>query len=81
MDAQVRLICHEGTFEDLLAQISVHRLDLVIADEAMGKQTSVKGGSLDEPVDLRAAVHIWTARQLPGVIIPETAVRFLGEPE
>lgn len=40
--AQVRLICHEGTFEDLLAQISVHRLDLVIADEAMGKQISVK---------------------------------------
>jgi LysR family transcriptional activator of nhaA len=39
---QVRLICHEGVFEDLLAQISVHRLDLVIADEAMGKQTSVK---------------------------------------
>jgi LysR family transcriptional activator of nhaA len=40
--AQVRLICHEGTFADLLAQVSVHRLDLVIADEAMGKQTSVK---------------------------------------
>jgi LysR family transcriptional regulator, transcriptional activator of nhaA len=40
--AQVRLICHEGKFQDLLAQISVHRLDLVIADEAMSKQTSVK---------------------------------------
>ena len=40
--AHVRLICHEGTLEDLLAQMSVHRLDLVIADEAMSKQTSVK---------------------------------------
>ncbi|MDM0112033.1 transcriptional activator NhaR [Variovorax sp. J22R133] len=39
---QVRLICHEGNFRDLLAQLSVHRLDIVIADEAMGKQTSVK---------------------------------------
>jgi len=38
----VRLICHEGNFRDLLAQLSVHRLDLVVADEAMGKQTSVK---------------------------------------
>lgn len=38
----VRLICHEGIFKDLLAQIAVHRLDLVIADEAMSKQTSVK---------------------------------------
>jgi LysR family transcriptional regulator, transcriptional activator of nhaA len=42
VEAQVRLVCHEGKFEDLLAQISVNRLDLVIADEAMGKQTSVK---------------------------------------
>ncbi|HYP82263.1 transcriptional activator NhaR [Variovorax sp.] len=39
---QVRLICHEGNFRDLLAQLSVHRLDLVVADEAMGKHTSVK---------------------------------------
>ncbi len=38
----VRLICHEGKFDDLLAQISVNRLDLVIADEPMGRQHSVK---------------------------------------
>lgn len=38
----VRLICHEGKFRDLLAQLSVHRLDLVIADEAMPRQVSVK---------------------------------------
>ncbi len=38
----VRLICHEGALQDLLAQMSVHRIDLVIADEAMGRQTSVK---------------------------------------
>lgn len=39
---QVRLICHEGKFQDLLAQLAVQRLDLVIADEPMSKQTSVK---------------------------------------
>jgi LysR family transcriptional activator of nhaA len=39
---QVKLICHEGNFRDLLAQLSVHRLDLVIANEPMGRQTSVK---------------------------------------
>ena len=39
---QVRLVCHEGNFRDLLGQLSVQRLDLVIADEAMSKQTSVK---------------------------------------
>ena len=42
---------------------------------------SVKGGSLDQPPDLRAACHIWTARRLPGVIIPKNARQFPGEPE
>lgn len=41
----VRLICHEGKFQDLLAQLSVHRLDLVIADEPLGRQHSVKAFS------------------------------------
>lgn len=45
-----------------------------------GETVSIKGGSLDEPVDLRGAVHIWTARALPGVVIPDGAVRFPGEP-
>jgi LysR family transcriptional activator of nhaA len=39
---QVRLVCHEGNFRDLLGQLSVQRLDLVIADEAMSRQASVK---------------------------------------
>ncbi|MDN3921416.1 transcriptional activator NhaR [Roseateles violae] len=41
----VRLICHEGKLQDLLAQLSVHRLDLVIADEPMGRKLSVKAFS------------------------------------
>jgi hypothetical protein len=44
-------------------------------------EISVKGGSLDEPVDLTGAVHIWTARKLPGVVIPEGATTFVGEPD
>ena len=41
---------------------------------------SVKGGSLDQPVDLRPAVHIWTSRMLPGIVLPEGATQFSGEP-
>lgn len=41
----VRLICHEGDFHNLLGQIAVHRLDLVIADEPMDRQISVKAFS------------------------------------
>ncbi len=42
---------------------------------------SVKGGSLDEPIDLTAAVHIWTSRKLPGAIIPGHARQFPEEPD
>jgi len=42
LDRPVRLIGHEGKMPDLLAQLSVHRLDLVIADEPMSRRTSVK---------------------------------------
>ena len=41
----VRLICHEGKMQELLAQLSVHRLDIVIADEPMARKLSVKAFS------------------------------------
>lgn len=41
---------------------------------------TVKAGSLDEPVDLSGAVHIWTSRALPGVAIPPDAVTWPEEP-
>lgn len=38
----VRLICVEGKFPDLLAQLALNRLDLVIADEPMSRKLSVR---------------------------------------
>ena len=38
----VRLICSEGKFPDLLAQLALNRLDLVIADEPMSKRLNVR---------------------------------------
>jgi hypothetical protein len=49
--------------------------------EGAGATLSLKAGSLDEPVDLSTAIHIWTARRLPGLVIPATARQFPGEPE
>jgi hypothetical protein len=40
---------------------------------------SVKGGSLDQTLDLGEAIHVWTSRKLPGVIIPEHAAQFPEE--
>ncbi|MDB5868439.1 MAG: transcriptional regulator, LysR family [Polaromonas sp.] len=38
----VRLICSEGKFPDLLAQLALNRLDLVMADEPMSGRLSIK---------------------------------------
>jgi hypothetical protein len=42
---------------------------------------SVKGGSLDQAIDLSAAGHIWTSRKLPGVVIPDGNKQFPEEPD
>jgi hypothetical protein len=41
---------------------------------------SIKGGSLDEPVDLTGAIHIWTSRKLAGVVVPNNAIQYAEEP-
>ena len=41
---------------------------------------SIKAGSLDEPVDMTNAIHIWTSRKLPGVVIPPGAEQHPEEP-
>jgi hypothetical protein len=38
----VRLICTEGRFSELMAQLALHRMDLVIADEPLSNRLSVK---------------------------------------
>lgn len=42
MAEPVRLVGSEGKFPDLLAQLALHRLDLVIADEPLSRRISVK---------------------------------------
>jgi hypothetical protein len=50
-------------------------------DREREDEISIKGGSLDEPVDLADATHIWTSRKLSGVIIPEGNRQYPGEPD
>lgn len=45
------------------------------------ESVSLKGGSLDDPVDLAGAIHIWTSRKLPGVLIPPGAKQFPRGPD
>ena len=54
----------------------------VFHEGAAARETiSIKGGSLDQMLDLGKAIHIWTTRKLPGLPIPEQAVRFPQEPD
>lgn len=43
LDRPPRLICREGRLADLLAELSVHRLDLVISDRPMDASLNVRG--------------------------------------
>ena len=49
--------------------------------EEPAETLTIKAGSLDEPVDFSTAIHIWTSRKLPGMVIPADAEQFLGEPD
>ena len=42
LDNALRLICKEGKLADLLSEMSIHRLDLVIADRAMPTNLNVR---------------------------------------
>lgn len=39
---QVHMTCHEGKFPELVAQLSLNRLDLVLADEPVSRKIGVK---------------------------------------
>lgn len=45
MAQSVRLACREGFLEDLLAELAIHRLDLVIADRPLESQLNVRAYS------------------------------------
>ena len=44
--------------------------------EQTSETLSIKAGSLDEPLDVSNAIHVWVSRKLPGVLIPDSAKQF-----
>lgn len=43
MDFQVRLICREGRLLNLLADLAVHKLDMVLADRPLPAEANIRG--------------------------------------
>jgi hypothetical protein len=48
--------------------------------EGFSEALTIKAGSLDVPLDMTNAIHIWTSRKLTGVIIPDDALQYPQEP-
>jgi LysR family transcriptional activator of nhaA len=70
----VRLICREGRLTSLLAELAIHRLDMVIADRPMPANLNVRGYShlLGESTltvfGAAALIKTLRRRQLPGLL-------------
>jgi len=47
--------------------------------ESASDAISIKGGSLDEPLDVSNATHVWVIRKLTGIIIPDNAKQSLRD--
>jgi len=41
----IHLVCHEGRYDDLLAELAVHRLDIVLSDSPMSPTVNVRAFS------------------------------------
>ena len=64
----LRLVCEEGEMDDLLADLAVHRLDLVIADAALPPHVKVKAYNHRlgrSPVSLYATPQLRAQSPLP----------------
>jgi hypothetical protein len=48
--------------------------------ESGAEWLTLKGGALDQAPDLTRAIHIWTSRKLPGVVIPPGVLQYPEEP-
>ncbi len=67
LDEPLRLICREGRLTTLLAELSVHRLDIVVADRPMPTDLNVRGYShLLGSSDITVFGAPGLARSLPG---------------
>ena len=47
--------------------------------ESTPTMISIKAGSLDEPIDISTAIHVWIKRKLPGIVIPKETKTYLEE--
>ncbi|MFN5977213.1 MAG: LysR family transcriptional regulator [Planctomyces sp.] len=77
MPQKVSLVCHEGKLTDLLAELAMHRADLILSDSTVGSQVSVKAynHALGE-----SGVSWVAARELAEILRPGYPNSLKGQP-
>jgi LysR family transcriptional activator of nhaA len=68
-EPQLRLVCHEGEQDQLLAELALHHLDLVLAGQAAPANPNLKLSSerlLSSPVQWYGPAHLVGRRELAG---------------
>jgi len=73
----VRLVCHEDRLERLLAEMAIHRLDMVLADRPMPPGTEIKGYS--HPLG-ESAVAFMASPELAGKLKGQFPENLEGQP-
>ena len=73
----VRLVCHEDRLERLLAEMAIHRLDMVLADRPMPPGTEIKGYS--HPLG-ESAVAFMASPELAGKLKGQFPENLDGQP-
>jgi DNA-binding transcriptional LysR family regulator len=74
----VRLVCREDNLDRLLAELAIHRLDMVLADRPLPPGMDVKGYS--HPLG-ECSVAFFAAPELAGQRLARTADALAGAPE
>jgi len=73
----VKLVCKEGRLEQLAAELSIHRLDMVLADRQLPSSMDIKGYS--HPLG-ECGIAFLAARAIAGALGPDFPANLHGAP-
>jgi LysR family transcriptional activator of nhaA len=73
----VKLVCREGRLDQLAADLSIHRLDMVLADRPLPSGVDIKGYS--HPLG-ECGIAFLTARSIAGTLGPDFPASLHGAP-
>ncbi len=73
----VKLVCKEGRLEQLAAELSIHRLDMVLADRQLPSSMDIKGYS--HPLG-ECGIAFLAARAIAGTLGPDFPAHLHGAP-